>query len=140
MSKNGKGRLERAAPANIRLSLLWAALMFLYIYNDYFNLYQPGTIEDMSAGRIGPFDEPSEMTFVFLSLMLAAPALMIYLSSALPATASRWLNVTLGLAYTAVEVLTFSGALFYQIVVVLELIVSALIVWTALRWPRERPA
>jgi DNA-binding CsgD family transcriptional regulator len=31
------------------LALLWVSLMFLYIYNDYFSLYTPGTIADMTA-------------------------------------------------------------------------------------------
>ena len=26
-------------PTNIKLALLWASLMFLYIYNEYFSMY-----------------------------------------------------------------------------------------------------
>ena len=139
MGDNGKKRLERIKPpTNIKLSLLWTALMFLYIYNDYFSMYMPGSIEDMLAGRMGPLGEATEMIMVGVSLMLAIPALMIYLSAALPPAASRVLNVILGLAYTFVQILTFFGsALFYQIVVGLEVAVTLLIVWTALTWPKE---
>jgi hypothetical protein len=112
--------------------------MFLYIYNDYFSMYLPGTIENMTAGRIGPLGEATDVVFVAVSTMLAVPALMIFLSAALPPLASKWLNVLLGLAYTAIEGLTFPGsALFYQIVVVMEIVVTLTIVWTALRWPRQ---
>ena len=111
---------------------------FLYIYNDYFSMYMPGSIEDMLAGRMGPLGEATETIMVAVSLMLAIPALMIYLSAALPPAASRVLNVILGLAYTFVQILTFFGsALFYQIVVGLEVAVTLLIVWTALTWPKE---
>ena len=139
MGDNRKKRLERTKPpTNIKLSLLWTALMFLYIYNDYFSMYMPGSIEDMLAGRMGPLGEATETIMVAVSLMLAIPALMIYLSAALPPAASRVLNIILGLAYTVVQILTFFGsALFYQIVVGLEVAVTLLIVWTALTWPKE---
>ena len=124
-------------PTGLAISLLWASLMGLYIYNDYFSLYRPGTIEDMSAGVMGPLGEVSAGMMVAVSIVLAVPALMIFLSAALPRMISRWLNAVLGLAYTAIEVLTFFGsAPFYQLVVVLEILVTLGIVAYALRWPR----
>lgn len=139
MSHNARSALEEfQAPTKIKLSLLWTTLMFLYIYNDYFSLYLPGTVENMSAGRIGPLGQASELVLVGVSIVLAIPALMIFLSTSLPAMASRWLNVLLGLAYTAIEALTFSKpALFYKIVVALEIGITVLIVWYALRWPKR---
>jgi len=125
-------------PTNIKLSLLWASLMSLYIYNDYFSMFLPGTVEDMLNGRIGPLGEATEPVLVGVSIMLAIPALMIFLSAALPATVSKWLNVAMGVIYTVIQCLTFFGsALFYQIVVVLEIGVTCLIVWYAWRWPRN---
>ncbi len=124
-------------PTNLKLSLLWASLMSLYIYNDYFSLFLPGTVEDMLNGRIGPLGEATEPVLVGVSIMLAIPALMIVLSAVLPATASKWLNIVMGAIYTLIQLMTFFGsALFYQIVVVLEIGVTGLIVWYAWRWPR----
>lgn len=132
------GSLETfAIPAPIKLSLLWAALMGLYIYNDYFSMYLPGAIESMSAGIMGPLGEITDAILIGVSLMLAIPALMIFLSSAMPPVLSRWINVILGLAYTVVQGLTFFGSEpFYQMVVVFEIVVTLLIVWIALRWPK----
>ena len=128
-------------PVNFKLAFLWASLMFLYIYNDYFSMYLPGTIDGMGAGKMGPLGDATELVLVSVSILLAVPALMIFLSAALPPTFSRWLNVFLGLAYTVIEALTFFGsALFYQIVVVLEIAVTSLIVWYALRWPKHAAA
>lgn len=140
MKKNAKMSLIRTAVSTeIKLSLMWASLMSLYIYNDYFSMYLPGSIEDMSAGRMGPLGEATDAILVSVSLMLAIPALMIFLSAALAPTASRWLNILFGLAYTIIEALTFFGsALFFQIVVALEVVVTAMIVWIALRWPKEQ--
>jgi len=125
-------------PTKIRLALLWASLMFLYIYNDYFTMFTPGTIAAMSAGHMGPLGKATEPVMLGTSLLLAVPALMIFLSAALPPVISRWLNVLLGLAYTAVEALTFADPhLFYKVTVGFELVLTLLIVWYALRWPRK---
>jgi hypothetical protein len=138
MSKGTERTLERfRAPTDIKLALLWASLMFLYIYNDYFGLYSPGKIANMTAGRIGPF-EANEPALVIFSILLAIPALMIFLSAVLPPVVNRWLNVLLGLVYTVVEAMTLIGSrLSYQIVVSLEIVVTLLIIWLALRWPRQ---
>jgi hypothetical protein len=84
-------------PTKIRLALLWASLMFLYIYNDYFIMFTPGTIADMSAGRMGLLGKATDALMLGVSVFLAIPALMIFLSAALPPVMSRWLNVLLGL-------------------------------------------
>jgi len=131
---------EFHVPIKVKLALLWVSLMFLYIYNDYFSLYTPGTIADMTAGRLGPLGQASAGVLTGVSIMLAVPSLMISLSVSLPALISRWLNVVFGLAYTAIEALTLpNSALFYRIVVVLEIALTVLIVWYAVRWPRTEP-
>jgi len=122
----------------IRLALLWGTLMSLYIYNDYFAMYTPGTIRAMSEGRMGPLGQATPTVMVATALLLAIPALMIFLSAALPPLWSKWLNVILGAAYTAVEALTFQGPyLFYKIVVAIEIAVTLAIIAHALRWPRK---
>ena len=139
---HNRARLEKyQAPVAIKLALLWASLMFLYIYNDYFALYMPGTIQAMSQGRMGPLGPATPGVMVAVSMLLAVPAAMIFLSAALPPMLSKWLNVFLGLVYTAVEALTFAGPhLFYKIVVAIEIVASLLIVFYALRWPKQKTA
>ncbi len=41
-------------PAPVKLSLLWASLMGLYIYTDYLVMYVPGMIDMMSADLLAP--------------------------------------------------------------------------------------
>ena len=137
--REGTRRLQDFRVATpIRLSLLWASLMSLYIYNDYFSLYLPGTVEAMSHGRLGPLGPATSMLMVAVALLLAIPAVMIFLSAGLPPIWSKWLNVVLGIAYTVVEILTFPEPhLFFKIVVGIEIVVTLLIVLYALRWPRE---
>ena len=134
-----KPPLKDSRPSTpVKLSLLWAALMSLYIYNDYFSMYLPGTIEDMAAGQIGPLGAATDGILIGVALTLAIPALMIALSSLLPPVISRWSNVVFGVLYTLIEILTFIGSRpFYQLVVAFEILVTVTVIWTALRWPRE---
>ena len=139
MTNKVRGRLEAFnPPTNMKLALLWASLMFLYIYNDYFSLYVPGTIDSMAKGSLGPMGHATDGVLIGLAIMLALPSLLIFLSAGLPSEISRWLNVALGLAYTAIEILTVVGSpLFYKIVVSAEILLTLMIVFYALRWPRR---
>jgi hypothetical protein len=71
--------------------------------------------------------------------MLALPSLMILLSVILKATFSRWLNVIVGIIYTAIQlaVVAKSGWGFYIALGILEAALTALVVWTAWTWPRN---
>jgi hypothetical protein len=138
MSQDRKSEFESIqTPTPVRLALLWAALMGLYIYNDYFSLYVPGTIEEMSAGVIGPLGAANDTVLVTVALVLAIPAMMIFLSVFLPTVLSRWSNIFFGIVYTIIEGLTFVGSRpFYQMVVAFEIVVTLLVIWTAWRWRR----
>jgi hypothetical protein len=138
MSQDRRSEFESVqTPTPIRLALLWAALMGLYIYNDYFSLYVPGTIEEMSAGVIGPLGTANDIVLVMVALVLAIPAMMIFLSVFLPTVLSRWSNIFFGVVYTIIEGLTFVGSRpFYQMVVTFEIVVTLLVIWTAWRWRR----
>ncbi len=36
----------------LKLFALWSSVMFFYIYNDYFQLWQPGHLQGMLAGQL----------------------------------------------------------------------------------------
>ena len=127
-----------AIPVRVKLAALWATLMSLYIYNDYFNLFRPGVVAKISAGQMGPLGPATDTVLIAVSIMLAIPALMISLSVIAPLPISRWLNVAFALVYTGIEILTFRGGYTaYQIMVALEIVTTLLILGFALRWPRD---
>lgn len=124
-------------PVKIKLSALWAALMFCYIYGDYFGLYTPGKLKGMLAGG-GPFGPVSQGTLVAASALLAIPGVMVFLSLALPVRLNRWLNVMLAAIYIAVMLVTMPGAWSYYIFLgVIEIALGVLTIWYAWRWPRQ---
>jgi len=125
-------------PTKVALAAMWSSLMFLYVYGDYFYMYVPGKIDAMSAGSIGPFGVASEPVLLGVAMMMAIPSLMIALSLLLPPVIGKWLNVLFGLAYTVILALTLPGAqLFYLAYGGIEIALTLLITWTALRWPRR---
>lgn len=123
-------------PVRLKLSALWAALMFCYVYGDYFGLYRPGQLQDMLRGG-GPIGPSSQGTLVGVSILMAIPSLMVFLPIVLPPTFNRWANITLALIYAVIVGLTMPGSwAFYLFFSVVEIGLSLLIVWYAWSWPR----
>jgi hypothetical protein len=128
-------------PTRYKLAAIWASVMSCYIYADYFELYVPGKLRGMLAGRMEPLGAVSQGVLLGTSAMLAVPSLMIVLSVLLPGRLCRWLNVAVGLVYTAIQLLVVSssGWAFYIGFGLLETALTALVVWTAWSWPKQAP-
>ena len=128
-------------PVKLKLSALWASLMFCYIYGDYFGLYQPGTLKSMLQGQMGPLGPTTQGVLLGTAILMAVPSAMVFLSLALTPRVNRWANVALGLAYCAIIVISMPGAwAFYMFLGVIEAVLSLLITWYAWRWPRVSEA
>ncbi|MEO5973526.1 MAG: DUF6326 family protein [Sphingomicrobium sp.] len=132
---------DHKVPVRLKLAALWAALMFLYIYADFFGLFRPGQLGDMNRGIIHPFGPATPALMLGVSLMMALPSLMVFAPLVMPPAVTRWANVVLGLVYGAIIILTMIGApLFYLFFGVIEVALSALIVRYAWTWPRTAQA
>ena len=126
----------------MKLSALWVALMFLYIYADIISLYRPGQIEEMISGRMGPFPATQGSLFV-ASILMMIPAVMVFLSLTLKPKVNRWANIILGVLYTIINMSnligdTWSYYIFFGIV---EIVLTSLIVGYAWKWrnPEDQP-
>jgi hypothetical protein len=124
-------------PVQIKLSALWASVMFCYIYADYFGLYVPGSLQSMMRGQMGPLGPTTQGVLLGTSLMLAIPAVMIFLSVALKPNLNRWLNIVFGVVYTAIILITMWDWAFYIFYGVIEITLTGLVVWYAWTWPRR---
>ena len=129
---------EVRTPVKMKLSALWAALMFLYIYADIFSLFKPGQLEEMLAGRMGPFPV-TQGSLLTASILMLIPALMVFLSLALKPKAARWANIILGVVYTAVNIGNLVGETwaFYILFGIVEMALTLLIVWYAWTWRND---
>jgi hypothetical protein len=89
MSSIKEGVLEDMyVPVKLKLAASWAALMFLYAYGDIFAYFRPGFIEDVMAGEVFAF-EINQVFLLAISLYVAIPALMVFLSLVLTPRFSR---------------------------------------------------
>lgn len=125
----------------LKLSALWASVMFCYVYGDYFLLYQPGKLQDILQGNMAPLGQTTQGVLLFTSVSMAIPAVMIFLSLALKANLSRWLNIIFGVIYTLFVLLTMPGAwAFYLLLGSVDVVLTGLIVWYAWTWPKQGAA
>jgi len=121
----------------LKLAALWASFMFLYIYVDYFHLYMPGSIEDILAGKVFTFD----ISYVFLliaMIFVVIPALMIFLSVALPAKVNRWTNIIVAMLYIPYMLFNLVGEAWVHMyfAAAVEVVLLLLIIRYAWKWPR----
>jgi hypothetical protein len=124
---------------NIRLKLagLWTSLMFLYIYVDYFHLYMPGSLADLSAGKVFTFQ--ISQTFLLVTMVfMAIPALMIYLSIALPAKVDRITNMLVATLFIPYTLFNLAGEAWIHMYFAagVEVMLLLLIIRYASKWPR----
>lgn len=133
----------KSMKVNVRfkLSALWASLMFCYIYGDFFYLFTHGPIEHMMAGKMGPF-EVTQGVLLGVAVLMAIPAVMVFLSLVLEPKLNRWINIILGILYTLVNFASiFSDPwLFFIFLGIVEIILTFCVIWFAWKWPASEGA
>lgn len=137
MDKSGSSFEDIPVSLRFKLFALWTSVIFFYIYGDYFQLYQPGQLRDMVAGKtaLGPV---SQGVLLGMSAIMIVPSLMPFLSLVLPAFAARWINIIAGVLYTAIMVLAIRGEWHYYVLYgLIEIALTALVVWYAWTWPKQ---
>ncbi|MGE0021121.1 MAG: DUF6326 family protein [Draconibacterium sp.] len=122
----------------IKLSALWTAVMFCYIYGDYFELYVPHKVEGLLNGQ-NMLDSPLKLFAA--TFILTIPALMIFLSLMLSPKLTKWSNFGIGIFFTLFTLLVGIASIsewkmFYVFLSFLESLITLLIVWQAFNWKR----
>ena len=128
-------------PVQAKLAAAWTSFMFLYIYVDYFHLYQPGAIDQIRGGGIFEFDITPTLVTIFL-VVIGIPALMVMLSMTLPARVNRATNLVVASLYIPYSIFNALGeswdwAFFYGLSIGLEVLLLAFILRYAWTWPRR---
>ena len=124
-----------------KLAGLWTSVMFLYAYADIQHfVLQAGSIQEIMDGSLGGMALTPIMMFA-AAVLMTYPSLMIFLSLALPAGLNRWFNIIFG----TISTLTILGLMlspgevwaYYYFYNIVEIILTSLIVFFAIKWPRE---
>ncbi|MFV0604419.1 MAG: DUF6326 family protein [Niabella sp.] len=121
------------------LSALWASVMFLYIYGDYFELYVPEKVAGLLNGQ-NILNTPYKLFLA--TIILTIPSLMIFLSLIMKPIWNRVLNISIGILLTLFTLLVGVSSftewrIFYVMLSFLESIITLIIVWKAWHWPKN---
>jgi len=120
----------------IKISALWATVMFCYLYKDVHMLWRSDIIEEILAGELGGV----QVTQLFLlgsAILVVIPIVMVFLSLILKYKANRWANIILGIVYAGFilfTMLTPGTWAYYFLFGTVEVVLTALIAWYAWKW------
>ena len=119
----------------LKISALWVAVMFCYVYGDYIQIYVPGIIEKAMEVKT---DFNIQLEFVLVAILMAIPSIMIFFSLVLKPKINRWLNMGLGMFFIITNVLFNLSETwaFYLLLTAIEIALTIAIVWYAWKWPR----
>lgn len=141
MKTNQNNKLEDVQiNIKIKLSALWASVTLCYLYGDYFELYVPKKTAGLISGD-NLLDSPTKLFLA--ALLLATPAVMVFLSIILKAPINKWLNICVGLFFTAIMILIAFTSLtpwraFYVFLAIVESGLTSLIIYYAWNWTKNK--
>lgn len=121
----------------IQIAVLWLAMMALYIYNDFFHLFTPGSIQNIMDGNMGPF-ETTQTGVLGAAVLMAIPVGMSILAVFSNAKINRIANIVMGILYTIVNIANLPGEtwIFYIFLGTLEIVITLTILYLAFKWPK----
>ncbi len=126
---------------NVKLKIagLWASVLFLFIYVDYFGLFIPGVIRKIIEGEVAHTGiQVTQVFLLIVIILMMIPSLMIFLSLVLNAKVNRLTNIIVGIFNIVVVTAGLIGEswAFYIFATVVEVVLLSLIVWYAWKWPK----
>jgi hypothetical protein len=123
----------------IKISALWASMLFVFVYVDLFSLYRPDFRADIEAGEIAGFTI-NQSFLLGTTAYVVIPSLMVFFALILPPRVSRIANIALSIIYALTII---SGAIgewtYYILGSAIEIALLAAIVYYAWTWPKESP-
>ena len=124
----------------IKIHALWASTMFLFGYVDLFGMFRADVRADIEAGKMFVFSI-GQASLLGVTLYVALPSLMVFLSLVLPVRVTRMANMALAVIYG----LTIAGSAvgewnYYILGSAIEAALLAGIVYYAWTWPKALEA
>lgn len=115
----------------IKLSILWVALMLIYLLGDVIRIFSgglvPGEISGMKIGQWG---------WVGIAAMMLLPIVMVVLNLFLGPQAGRWVNIVVSVIFFLLNLFglpSYTGY-FDRFLLAVSLVVNVLIVRYAWLW------
>ncbi len=120
----------------VKLSALWTAMLFVFVYVDLFSFFRPDVRADIEAGEIGGF-AIGEGFLVATTVYILIPTLMVFGALVFPPRLNRMVNIALAVVYALTIAAGAIGEWNYYILgSVVEMALLTAIVRYAWTWPR----
>jgi hypothetical protein len=81
-----------------KIAALWTSMLFVFVYVDLFSLYRSEVRADIEAGEIAAFSI-GQGFLLGVTVYVALPSLMLFLSLVLPVRVARMANIVLAAVY-----------------------------------------
>ena len=121
----------------IKISALWASMLFVFAYVDLFSLYRPDFRADLEAGEISVFTV-NQSFLLGTTVYVVIPSLMVFFSLILRPEVNRIANTALGVMYAFTIIAGAIGEWNYYILgSAIEVVQLAAIIYYARTWPKE---
>jgi Family of unknown function (DUF6326) len=121
----------------IKISALWASMLFVFAYVDLFSLYRADFRADLEAGEVGGFTV-NQSFLLGTTAYVVIPSLMVFCALILRPGVNRIANIALGIVYALTII---AGAIgewnYYLLGSAIEVALLAALVYYAWTWPRE---
>jgi len=121
----------------IRISVLWIFMAVAMSAHSVLAFMEPGAIEEIAEMAMGPG------MMLFMALFWWVPLVMAFLSVTLKDLANRWANMVLGIVFTLLNIwhlimhLAEAPSVHQILIIGSTVVVTALIAWYALKWPKQ---
>jgi hypothetical protein len=113
----------------IKISALWASMLFVFAYVDLFSLYRRDFRADLEAGKVSGF-KINQPFLLGTTVYVVLPSLMVFVALVLRPRAGRIANIALGIVYAVTVIAAAIGEWGYYILgSVIELALLAAIVY-----------
>lgn len=135
--KNASMMAVQEFQARTTIAALWVSAMMCYIYCDLIAFLAPGHLQSVLEGRMGIWTTTMPLLMAS-AIVLSIPSVMISATFLVPSAVNRWLNIVVGSMHALIAVAQTVGAwpprtYYYMYLGVIELALTLLIVWYALR-------
>jgi len=115
----------------IKLSILWVALMLTYLLGDVLRIFSG----DFKAGEIGGL-KISQGMWLGIAVLMVIPVVMVFLSLTLNQPVNRWANIIVAIFFFVFNLIglpTYPSA-YDKFLINVGLVFNALTVWYAWKW------
>lgn len=133
----GTGFAPAPVSVRVKISALWASMLFVFVYVDLFSLFRADVRADIAAGELGGFTI-NQSFLLWTTAYVVIPALMVVGALILRPRVNRIVNIALSVVYALTII---GGAIgewsYYLLGSAIEVVLLAAVAFYVWTWPRE---